>query len=150
MPAGVELDKNEWIPVVEVEHKGPEFRTLGTQTHGIFYPSARTITDQKGKEFNKKMIHVTARDRLPQLHSYSPGKGTLTVCMDIFFIAINFSKHLGIMVLGLWRMQVEHLCSHFRAYAQGSVDFQNSIGSAQIGKVYYEHLHLEKRLYGST
>ena len=32
-------------------------------------------------------------------------------------------------------MQVEHLCSHLRAYSQGSVDFQNSIGSAQIGKV---------------
>ena len=95
MPAGVELDKNEWIPVVEVEHKGPEFKTLGTQTHGIFYPSARTITDQKGKEFNKKMIHVTARDRLPQLHSCSPGKGTSTVCecfffCFFFFVAINF------------------------------------------------------------
>ena len=36
---------------------------------------------------------------------------------------------------GFWRMQVEHLCSHLRAYSQGSVDFQNSIGSAQIGKV---------------
>ena len=61
-----------------------------------------------------------------------------------FFVAINFSELLDIMVLGLWRMQVEHLCSHFRAYAQGSVDFQNSIGSAQIGKV-YEHLQLEKK-----
>ena len=30
---------------------------------------------------------------------------------------------------------MEHVCSHLRAYAQGSVDFQNSIGSAQIGKV---------------
>ena len=75
MPAGVELDKNEWIPVVEIEHRGPEFKTIGTQTHGIFYPSARTITDQKGKEFTKKMIHVSARDRVPQLHSHSPGRG---------------------------------------------------------------------------
>ena len=75
MPAGVELDKNEWIPVVEVEHKGPEFKSAGTQTHGIFYPSARTIANQKGKEFSKKLIHVAARDRVPLLHSYSPGKG---------------------------------------------------------------------------
>ena len=87
MPAGVELDKNEWIPVVEVEHKGPEFKTIGTQTHGIFYPSARTITNQKGKEFNKKMIHISARDRLPQLHSYSPGKGRATVCVEDLWIA---------------------------------------------------------------
>ena len=104
MPAGVELDKNEWIPVVEVEHKGPEFKTLGTQTHGIFYPSARTITDQKGKEFNKKMIHVTARDRLPQLHSCSPGKGTSTVCECFFFffffflLLLIFSKLLDIIL----------------------------------------------------
>ena len=75
MPAGVELDKNEWIPVVEVEHKGPEFKSIGTQTKGIFYPSARTITNQKGKEFTKKLIHASARDRMQQLHGYSPGRG---------------------------------------------------------------------------
>ena len=75
MPAGVELDKNEWIPVVEVEHRGPEFKTIGTQTVGLFYPSARTITNQKGKEFTRKLVHVAARDRVPILHSFSPGKG---------------------------------------------------------------------------
>ena len=76
MPVDVELDKNAWIPVVEIEDKGPEMKTLGTQTDGIFYPSARTIGNLKGSEFMKKMIHITARDRLPKLHTYSPGKGT--------------------------------------------------------------------------
>ncbi len=76
MPAHVELDKNAWIPVVEIADRGPELKTLGTQTDGIFYPSARTIGYQKGSEFAKKIIHVSARDRLPKLHSYSAGKGS--------------------------------------------------------------------------
>ncbi len=75
MPATVELDKNAWIPVVEIADRGPEVDTHATQTDGIFYPSARTIANQKGAEFIKKMIHISARDRLPKLQSYSPGKG---------------------------------------------------------------------------
>ena len=75
MPATVELDKNAWIPVVEIADRGTETGTHATQTDGIFYPSSRTITNQKGAEFIKKMIHISARDRLPKLQSHSPGKG---------------------------------------------------------------------------
>ena len=76
MPANMELDKNVWVPIVEIADKGPEMKTKGAQTDGIFYPSARTIGNMKGSEFMKKMIHASARDRLPKLHNYSPGKGT--------------------------------------------------------------------------
>jgi len=46
----------------------------------------------------------------------------------------------GIMSLyvspqGLWRMQVEHVCSHLKAYALSSPDFQSSMGNPQMGKV---------------
>ena len=75
MPASVEVDKNAWIPVVEMADRGPETSSSATQTDGIFYPSATTIGNKKGAEFIKKMITVTSRDRLPKLHTFSPGKG---------------------------------------------------------------------------
>jgi hypothetical protein len=75
MPATVDLDKDAWVPVVEIADKGPETCTAATQTDGIYYPSARTIGNQKGSEFIKKMIHISARDRVPKLQGYSPGKG---------------------------------------------------------------------------
>ena len=75
MPATVDLDKDAWVPVVEIADRGPETCTAATQTDGIYYPSARTIGNQKGSEFIKKMIHISAWDRLPKLQGYSPGKG---------------------------------------------------------------------------
>lgn len=65
--------------MVELADRGPETKCCGTQTEGIFYPSARTIGDKKGSEFVKKMINVTSRDRLPKLHTFSPGKGWSSV-----------------------------------------------------------------------
>ena len=39
------------------------------------------------------------------------------------------------IVSGLWRMQVDHVCSHLKSYSLGSPTFQGSIGSPQMGKV---------------
>lgn len=75
MPAHVDLDNNAWVPVLEIADKIPEVKTCTTQTDGIFYPSSRTIGNQKGSEFVKKIIHMTARDRVPKLQKCSPGKG---------------------------------------------------------------------------
>ena len=75
MPVNTELDKNAWVPVVEIEDTGPELRTFGTQTDGLFYPSSRTISKQKGVELSKMILQTSARDRVPKLHSYSPGRG---------------------------------------------------------------------------
>lgn len=78
MPASVEVEKDAWIPVVEMADRGPETKPAATQTDGIFYPSAQTLSKKKGTEFIKKMIHISARDRLPKLHSFSPGKGKVS------------------------------------------------------------------------
>ena len=75
MPAIAEKDKNAWIPVVEIEDKGPELRTLGTQTVGIFYPSSRTLHKTQESQSITMAVHAGARDRLPLLKEYSPGKG---------------------------------------------------------------------------
>ena len=75
MPANIEVDKEAWIPVVEIEDKGPVLRNIGTQTQGLFFPSSRTIGNQKGSEFMKKVMFLTSQDRKPKLQNYSPGKG---------------------------------------------------------------------------
>ena len=71
----MDLDKNAWIPVLDIADKGPEVKSCAIQTDGIFYPSSRTIDNQKGSDFMKKMISLTGGDRLPKLQSCSPGKG---------------------------------------------------------------------------
>ena len=75
IPHDSAFPKSSWIPVVELEYEGPVVKTQGTQTQGIFYPSARTITGSKGAESTSKAIRVVSRDHLPKLDTYSPGKG---------------------------------------------------------------------------
>ena len=75
MPAIAEKDKNAWIPVVEIEDKGPELKTQGTQTVGIFYPSSRTLNKAQESQHIKRAVHAQARDRVPVLQEYSPGRG---------------------------------------------------------------------------
>jgi len=75
MPAGVEMDKNAWVPVVEIENHSPEMVTQSTQTEGLFYPSARTIAGMRGLELTHKAIHASSRNHIPKVHTYSPGKG---------------------------------------------------------------------------
>ena len=75
MPASVEMDKNAWVPVVEIEDVGPEMVTRETQTEGLFYPSARTIAGMRKAELLQKTIQISTMDRIPKLHTYSPGKG---------------------------------------------------------------------------
>ena len=75
MPTGSEFDRNAWIPVVELEDRGPEVHSRGTQTHGLFYPSSRSLGVRKSVEQARKTIHSLSRDLIPRVHSFSPGKG---------------------------------------------------------------------------
>lgn len=43
-------------------------------------------------------------------------------------------KHYSIV--GLWRVQVDHVCDHLKAHALSSQAFQNDIASPVMGKVY--------------
>ena len=40
-----------------------------------------------------------------------------------------------VCVLGLWRVALNHVCAHFKAYAQSSAQLQTQIGQPQLGKV---------------
>ena len=178
MPASVEMDKNAWVPVVEIEDVGPEMVTRETQTEGLFYPSARTIAGMRKAELLQKTIQISTMDRIPKLHTYSPGKGKRehgkisgddlgsraeglgtklefgeSNSYPFFLLPPSFPYSLSLpwfpppcspsslsvfpspSAPGLWRMQVEHVLSHLKAHALGSPDFQNSMGSPQIGKV---------------
>ena len=85
------LDRNSWVPVVELD-SSPAKRSLGTQTVGIFYHSAKTIDSQKTLEFTQKMLKTSTNSRqVSRLSGPSPGRG-------------------------LWRMQLEHLCTHLKAH----------------------------------
>lgn len=75
MPSIAEMDKNAWIPVVEIMDTGPEMKSRGTQTAGLFYPSSRCINKAIDAQVSKQVVYSQARDRIPQLQDYSPGKG---------------------------------------------------------------------------
>ena len=75
IPAGADVPKNAWVPVVELEPKGPATHAQSTQTQGLFYPSARTISEKKGGEIVRRAIQSMARDRLVRLDTWSAGKG---------------------------------------------------------------------------
>ncbi|CAF1382933.1 unnamed protein product [Adineta steineri] len=86
-----------------------------TQTHGIYYPSAKDIdiliaqnrTLQANQEF---------KDRRPILTAVSPGKG-------------------------YWRQQMDHVCAHLKAYAVNRPDFRSLIGEPRMGKMIHANVH---------
>ena len=75
MPSIAEKDKNAWIPVVEIMDKGPEIKSRGTQTTGLFYPSSRSLNKTMDAQVSKQVVYSQSRGRIPQLQDYSPGKG---------------------------------------------------------------------------
>ena len=93
-----------------VQHKT---RSQSTQTEGLFFKSARALQNETKAEIQARSQRESGRDRRLQLTTYSPGRG-------------------------FWRQQVDHVCSHLKAYAQNSQDFQKAIGQAQMGKVIKE------------
>jgi hypothetical protein len=91
-------------------------RSHGTQTEGLFFKSARALENETKAEIQAKFQREAGRDRRLQLTTYSPGRG-------------------------FWRQQVDHMCSHLKAYAQNSQDFQKAIGQAQMGKLIAATVH---------
>lgn len=84
MPARSEFDHSKWIPIADVdtplEDKGTlvkvDTKSCGTQTQGLFYPSANTITAKKTSEAWKKVTKKISQDKVLELSTYSPGNGT--------------------------------------------------------------------------
>ncbi|XP_062503226.1 double zinc ribbon and ankyrin repeat-containing protein 1-like isoform X2 [Corticium candelabrum] len=91
-------------------------RSQGSQTEGLFFKSARALESASKAEEQARSQREAGRDRRLQLTTYSPGRG-------------------------FWRQQVEHVCSHLKAYAQNSQDFQKAIGQPQMGKLTAATVH---------
>ncbi|KAL5108818.1 Double zinc ribbon and ankyrin repeat-containing protein 1 [Taenia crassiceps] len=84
-------------------------RTVSTQTVGLFYPGGSR--SKPPGSFNCSIKNL-ARSRPRMMGFISPGKG-------------------------LWRMQLEHVVAHVKAYTRNNVDFQKAVGEPRMGKLMY-------------
>ncbi|CAF1206319.1 unnamed protein product [Rotaria sordida] len=75
---------------------------IATQTHGIYYPSAKEI-DILVAQNKQLQADREFKERRPILTAVSPGKG-------------------------YWRQQMDHICAHLKAYAVNRPDFRSLIG----------------------
>ena len=108
MPRGAKVDKNKWVPIADiVTHKTdksvstePVVKNRGTQTLGIFYQSANTITGKKHIEAWKKTIKAATRDRVVDLTTFSAGKGQrrsfpAAIAENVVFQGLLLSQECG-------------------------------------------------------
>ena len=83
---------------------------VSTQTHGIYYPSAKEI-DTLITQNRQLQADREFKERRPILTAISPGKG-------------------------YWRQQMDHICAHLKAYAVNRPDFRSMIGKSNPSIVY--------------
>ena len=60
-------------------------KSQATQTQGLFYASSNTITAKKTGEMWQKLIKTASQDKVLELSTYSPGKGTVYIMMMAFW-----------------------------------------------------------------
>lgn len=84
-------------------------RTVSTQTVGLFHLGGG---HSKPLVSPDHPIKSPPRSRPHMMGFVSPGKG-------------------------LWRMQLEHLVAHVKAYTRNNVDFQKAVGEPRMGKLVY-------------
>ncbi|XP_039594717.1 double zinc ribbon and ankyrin repeat-containing protein 1 isoform X1 [Polypterus senegalus] len=87
-----------------------------TQTVGLFYPSCKTLEKREDEVVQQKEKLEQMSDRKPLLTAISPGRG-------------------------YWRKQVDHICAHFRCYAQNNTEFRALIGEPRLGKMISATVH---------
>ncbi|XP_065882597.1 double zinc ribbon and ankyrin repeat-containing protein 1-like isoform X3 [Dysidea avara] len=109
------VDTGGWVPLLDTTEEGPVTCEVATQTEGLFYPSSRTISKAIAAS---EVAAVSWAFKKPQIGVFSPGRG-------------------------YWRQQLDHVCTHLKAYAQSCTDFQGAIGKPQIGKLLSATLHDE-------
>ncbi|XP_046848206.1 double zinc ribbon and ankyrin repeat-containing protein 1-like [Xenia sp. Carnegie-2017] len=98
-----------WIPV-DVPRLSSETVNQATQTSGLFYPSSTSLTKQQKLEADTRARNDHYRHGKPLFSAVSPGRG-------------------------YWRQQIDHICSHLRAYAQNEAEFRKLIGEPKMGKL---------------
>ncbi|XP_065833600.1 double zinc ribbon and ankyrin repeat-containing protein 1-like [Oscarella lobularis] len=103
-------------PPPPVASPSKEVRTQGTQTQGLFFKSSRALEAETKAAVEAKMQSEAAKDRRLTLTTFSPGRG-------------------------YWRQQIDHVCSHVKAYTQNSLEFQKLLGQPQMGKLRAATIH---------
>ncbi|KAJ8285123.1 hypothetical protein COCON_G00039730 [Conger conger] len=100
-----------WLPVPLPQPPiPPPCSDQHTQTVGLFYPSG-TELQKKGQQVALELTRQEQmRDRRPLLTPISPGRG-------------------------YWRKQLDHICAHFRSYAQNNAEFRTLVGEPRMGKL---------------
>ncbi|CAF0792799.1 unnamed protein product [Rotaria sordida] len=88
---------------------------IATQTHGIYYPSAKEI-DILVAQNKQLQADREFKERRPILTAVSPGKG-------------------------YWRQQMDHICAHLKAYAVNRPDFRSLIGEPRMSKMIHATVH---------
>ncbi|CDI97313.1 ankyrin repeat containing protein C20orf12 [Echinococcus multilocularis] len=99
-------------------------RTVSTQTVGLFYPGGG---HSKPLVSPDNPIKSPPRSRPHMMGFVSPGKGLSTTLLTLSLI----------MTTSLWRMQLEHLVAHVKAYTRNNVDFQKAVGEPRMEKLVY-------------
>uniref|UniRef100_A0A5K3ELE0 ANK_REP_REGION domain-containing protein n=2 Tax=Mesocestoides corti TaxID=53468 RepID=A0A5K3ELE0_MESCO len=85
-------------------------RNVGTQTVGLFFPSANHMKAAAGCNQSHNSAETPPKTRRPIVAPISPGRG-------------------------MWRMQLEHVVAHLRAYIRNNVEFQKAIGDPRMGRI---------------
>ncbi|KAF8566504.1 hypothetical protein P879_07541 [Paragonimus westermani] len=93
---------------------GPVVSNVGTQTVGLFYPSAAELCRQQSQ--NRAQSDTQFRDRVPLLTAVSPGRG-------------------------FWRKQLDHIIAHLKVYTNNNPEFRAIIGEPRLGKLVLADLH---------
>jgi hypothetical protein len=83
---------------------------MATQTYGLFYTSSKSLENKSEKEGKLLKQDKEFMERKPALTAVSAGKG-------------------------YWRQQMDHICSHLKAFAQNNSEFRAFIGEPRLGKV---------------
>ena len=109
-----QVEPNRWIPVtdrvVPKDSKGimakPGIKSCSTQTQGLFYPSAKSLSTKVLSEVHKQQNKSASLDRTKHLTEFSPGKG---VCVCTCSIAVVSQTALGVNYC-----EVEDCRAHFK------------------------------------
>ena len=98
----------EWISNIDSKSQktaNKQYHTSSTQTYGLFYTSSRGLDNLTGRK-NKFSFEKLEKKPL--------------------FISAG---------RGFWRQQLDHICTHLKAFAHNNTEFKVLIAEPKLGKV---------------
>ena len=107
-----QANSSNWLSTIDSKAAhilNKHYSTVSTQTYGLFYTSAKSLSESSNKS-EKLMLDKEFQERRPALTAVSAGKG-------------------------YWRQQLDHICAHLKAYSQNNSEFRAVVGEPRLGKV---------------